>query len=597
MTEHNSYPGKDLYKLSTGKSVTSLISFSTPIDEYRSAFEERTQPFLNYYTFEQSNVQKRTLTRGEFWDLACLGAAYISERGLSKGDRIVHCFSSNSSYDLVFRLAEALVGCVPVTINWQSDDNERIIYKAAITDSKLLLYDKDFAGRIEEIKPDLLSKLFFEVEKIEEYQSNGSWAYPLLTYDDEKIIIFTAGTTGKPKGVSLSHRSYLANRLTYEQYFGVLRTTQLDLLLVNPLHHANSTALADWGMRRSGAIIHLVQCYSTPYWSTLVEAVSKKRDLFVISVVSRHIDFLENLSAQSKLPTEEDKVKEALSQTAILIGSAPVGPTTVKRILKFSNRLPHVRFGSTETCLQVMAIPTTMTEDETMAAFEAGWTHHHNTEEAVGYYIGREHLPFTRVKIVKNIEPESNEYMRPCDIGEPGYLITQGANIMSCYVGDEEATKTVFKEGWYTGLGDICFALKNKDGCVDYYWMARDSELLIRGGANYSNAQIAAELAKVVEEDFQLKPDQFKLAVVGLRIESEHEDDCCVTIELSKEAASVQPQLEASFIQRASQKVSKGARPDHIRFAQVPLSFKGTILYPQLKQEFEQSLLQRKRKQ
>ncbi len=597
MTEHNSYPGKDLYKLSTGKSVTSLISFSTPIDEYRSAFEERTQPFLNYYTFEQSNVQKRTLTRGEFWDLACLGAAYISERGLSKGDRIVHCFSSNSSYDLVFRLAEALVGCVPVTINWQSDDNERIIYKAAITDSKLLLYDKDFAGRIEEIKPDLLSKLFFEVEKIEEYQSNGSWAYPLLTYDDEKIIIFTAGTTGKPKGVSLSHRSYLANRLTYEQYFGVLRTTQLDLLLVNPLHHANSTALADWGMRRSGAIIHLVQCYSTPYWSTLVEAVSKKRDLFVISVVSRHIDFLENLSAQSKLPTEEDKVKEALSQTAILIGSAPVGPTTVKRILKFSNRLPHVRFGSTETCLQVMAIPTTMTEDETMAAFEAGWTHHHNTEEAVGYYIGREHLPFTRVKIVKNIEPESNEYMRPCDIGEPGYLITQGANIMSCYVGDEEATKTVFKEGWYTGLGDICFALKNKDGCVDYYWMARDSELLIRGGANYSNAQIAAELAKVVEEDFQLKPDHFKLAVVGLRIESEHEDDCCVTIELSKEAASVQPQLKASFIQRASQKVSKGARPDHIRFAQVPLSFKGTILYPQLKQEFEQSLLQRKRKQ
>ncbi len=597
MTEHNTYPGKDLYKLSTGKSVTSLISFSTPIDEYRSAFEERTQPFLNYYTFEQSNVQKRTLTRGEFWDLACLGAAYISERGLSKGDRIVHCFSSNSSYDLVFRLAEALVGCVPVTINWQSDDNERIIYKAAITDSKLLLYDKDFAGRIEEIKPDLLSKLFFEVEKIEEYQSNGSWAYPLLTYDDEKIIIFTAGTTSKPKGVSLSHRSYLANRLTYEQYFGVLRTTQLDLLLVNPLHHANSTALADWGMRRSGAIIHLVQCYSTPYWSTLVEAVSKKRDLFVISVVSRHIDFLENLSAQSKLPTEEDKVKEALSQTAILIGSAPVGPTTVKRILKFSNRLPHVRFGSTETCLQVMAIPTTMTEDETMAAFEAGWTHHHNTEEAVGYYISREHLPFTRVKIVKNIEPESNEYMRPCDIGEPGYLITQGANIMSCYVGDEEATKTVFKEGWYTGLGDICFALKNKDGCVDYYWMARDSELLIRGGANYSNAQIAAELAKVVEEDFQLKPDQFKLAVVGLRIESEHEDDCCVTIELSKEAASVQPQLEASFIQRASQKVSKGARPDHIRFAQVPLSFKGTILYPQLKQEFEQSLLQRKRKQ
>ncbi len=296
---------------------------------------------------------------------------------------------------------------------------------------------------------------------------------------------------------------------------------------------------------------------------------------------------MESLSTQSNLPISEAKIKEALSQTDILIGSAPVGPTTVKRILKFSNRLPHVRFGSTETCLQVMATPTTMPPNELMEVFEAGWSHHYKGEETIGYYIGREHFPFTRVRVVKAIAPESNDYFCPCEIGEPGYLITQGANIMSYYVGDAEATKSVFQEGWYTGLRDIAFTLRNKkDGELDYYWMTRDSALLIRGGANYAYDQIAAELSRILVEDFKLKPEQFKLAVVGLRIESEHEDSCCVTIELSREVANIEPQLKANFIETASRKVSKGARPDHIRFAQIPLSFKGEILYPQLKQDF-----------
>ena len=583
------YNGK-LYDLSTGKSITSLTRFSSPIDEYRTVFAERAPLFLNYYTFQGEDIEKRSLTRGEFWDMACSAAAYLSEQGLSKGDRIVHAFSSNSLYDLIFRLAAIMMGCVPVTINWQADDNERIVYKAKLTNAKLMVYDDDFAGRVKNIKPDLSAIRCLEARKIEGYPASRL-SYPPLSYDDERMIIFTSGTTGEPKGASLPHRSYLANRFTFEQYFDMSKSTQLDLLLVNPLHHANSSALSDWGMRRSGTIIHLMQRYTTAYWKILVEVASKKRGILVTSLVSRHIDFLESLSAQSALPVEETKIKEALSHTDILIGSAPVGPTTVKRVLKFSNHLPHVRFGSTETCLQVMATPKAMSQDELMKAFNAGWSHRYKGEEAVGYYIGREHFPFTRVKVVKAIDPENNGYFNPCEIGEPGYLVTQGSNIMSGYIGGAETTEDVIREGWYTGLRDIVFTLRNeKDGQLDYYWMSRDSALLIRGGANYAYDQIAAELSRVLVEDFQLKPDQFKLAVVGLRLESEHEDSCCVTIELSREAANSEPQLKASFIEAASQKVSKGSRPDYIRFAQVPLSFKGAILYPQLKQDFLDSL-------
>jgi len=590
MAEYNT----KLYDLSIGKSVTSLSPYSSPIDEYRAAFADRAHLFLNCYTFQDGDVQKRTLTRGEFWDLACSAAAYLSDQGLSKDDRIVHCFSSNTLHDLIFRLAAVLVGCVPVTVNWQADDNELIVCKTKLPNTKLLVYDSDFASRMEEIKPSLSAIRFLQARNAEGYQSANRLTCPELSYDDEKMVIFTSGTTGKPKGVSLSHRSYLANRLTFEQYFGMSESTQLDLLLVNPLHHTNSSALADWGMRRSETIIHLIQRYTSAYWKILVEVASTRRERLVTSLVSRHIDFLESLSTQSKLPVKEPEIKEALSQTDILIGSAPVGPTTIRRILNFSNHLPHVRFGSTETCLQVMATPATMPPDELVEAFEAGWSHRHKGEEMIGYYIGREHFPFTRVKVVKAIDPESEDYFRPCEIGESGYLITQGANIMSYYVGDAEATKAVFREGWYTGLRDIVFTLRNeKDGQLDYYWMSRDSALLIRGGANYAYDQIAAELSKVLVEDFQLKPEHFKLAIVGLRLKSEHEDSCCVTIELSREVEDIEPQLKTYFIETASRKVSKGTRPDYIRFAPIPLNFKGTVLYPQLKQDFWDSLKHR----
>lgn len=576
-----------LYDLSDGRPVTSLTPFPSPLDEYRAAFADRGSVFLNYYTFVGGSIQKRTLTKGEFWSLAESAAAYLSDRGLGKGNRIILGFSANSLYDLVFRLAAMLMGCVPVTINWQADDNEHIIYKTQLTDARVMVYDEGFAGRVEEIKPSLPSVYFLPAANIEDYRSGDSVAYPELNYDDEKMIIFTSGTTGKPKGVSLPHRSYLATRLTFEYYFNISADTPLDLLLVNPLHHTNSSALADWGMRRSGAVVHLLERYTSAYWKILVEVAQHKRGLLITSLVSRHIDFLDSLLGESRLAVDRAEISKALEQTEILIGSAPVGPTTVNRILSFSQKLPHVRFGSTETCLQVMATPTTLSSDGLMEAFQAGWAHSYQGEEAAGYYIGREHYPFTRVKVVKAIDPGSKDYFRACEDGEPGYLVTQGPNVMSGYVGDAQATAEVFREGWYTGLRDIVFTLKNaRDRELDYYWLSRDSALLIRGGANYAYEQIAAELSEILLEDFQLQPNHFKLAVVGLRLESEHEDSCCVTIELAGEVVGMEARLKADFMGTATGKVSKGARPDRIRFAPIPLNFKGAVLYPQLKQDF-----------
>jgi len=579
-----------MYNLTTGTPVTSLAKFTSPLDEYRAAFDDPSQPFIHYYTFDDKGVSRHSMTRGEFWRKACCAAACLDGHGLSKGDRVVHCFSRSSPDDLAFRLAAALMGCTPVTVNWQADDDERIVYKATRTDAKLLIHDLGFADRVARLGPDLADVPTYEASLIDQLRPLGNVSSPPLTYDDERIIIFTSGTTGLPKAAALSHRSYLTNRLTYESYFGISEDVRLDLLLVNPLHHANSTALSDWALRRKGAVLHLLERYSTPYWKILVNVIREKRDLLITSLVARHFEFLETLASDGKLPAEEDEIRDALAQTDILIGSAPVGPTTVERVLKFAGRVPHVRFGSTETCLQVIAIPNGTPTEEAMRAFRAGWSHRHGGKEATGYYMGREHYPFTRVQVVRSIEPGSAGYLEPCDPGEPGYFVTQGGNLMTGYVSDPEATEAVFREGWYTGLRDIVFALEGADGNLNYYWMSRDSELLIRGGANYSYAQIHTELSRFVAERFGLGPEACQLAVVGLRLESEHDDSCCVTIELSENAGAAGEDLQANFLEAARASVSKAARPDRVRFAKIPRSFKEVVLYPQLRQEFLDSL-------
>lgn len=115
----------------------------------------------------------------------------------------------------------------------------------------------------------------------------------------------------------------------------------------------------------------------------------------------------------------------------------------------------------------------------------------------------------------------------------PGYLVTRGRNLMKGYVNDDARTAAVFKDGWYLGLEDICFALTDPaDGSRNFYWMSRDSALIIRGGSNYSCEQINEELRTWTVARYGLHPDEFILASAGIKIGSEHEDACCVTIEL-----------------------------------------------------------------
>jgi len=556
------------------------------LSDYAPAFSNPGELFVTHHFIRSDkSVGRREVTRGELWSLALKAARVLRDRGAGPGACFAHYFSGNRVEDLAFRLGATIVGAAPVTVNWQADTPERVAYKIELTESRLLVFDRGVpAEALEDLArraPDLSVFAIEDLASQPELPETDVCAD--VDGDATRIIIFTSGTTGRPKGVRLSYRNYAANRATFESFLRVAEGDAFAPLIVNPLHHTNSTAFTDWAMRRPRTHLHLVERYSTQYWRIVAQVAAAAEGRIVAPAVSRHFDYLEDLIAQDGLPLPQAELEEAMRKVEFLLGSAPVGPTTVRRLKARSGRLPLVRFGSTETCLQVMGTPLALPEEETLRAFERGWAHTHRGEPACGYYVGRPHPPHTEVRIVRSADPEADDYFADCDEGEPGRIITRGENVMPGYVRDDEATRKVLHPGgWYTGLGDVGFRLGE-----DCYWMSREASLMIRGGANYACAQVAAELKAFAAGRYGLGEDAFDVAVVGLRIESEHEDSCCVTIELrSDDGQRKEAEMEESFLAEARASVTKGARPDRVRFAPVPRNFKGAVEVPRLKEEY-----------
>lgn len=571
-----------------------MNAFSKALLPYARGFIGKDDPFLDYVFLPREGDPVRvSWKRGEFWKLARKAAFVLKSRGLRKGERFLCGFGENRFEDLAFRLASVMTGTVPVTVNWQADSADQAAYKILVTGCSLVLHDASFdAGLRRELEERFPGIPRYGVERLENETVLPEEDFCAdLSEEDERIVIFTSGTTGNPKGVRLSYGNYANNS-------GALGGALLGLgegmpalaFLVNPLHHTNSSAVTDCFFRHGKGRVTLLSRYGTAYWRVLAESAEmtpRETPIFAF-VVARHFDFLEQLHAKNALPVGEERLKTAMNRVNFTVGSAPVGPTTVERLVKWSGRVPMVRFGSTESTFQVSGIPAGMTQQERVRAFERGWAH----VPQAGYFIGHPHPPFTELEVVKGIDPGGPGFMVRCGEGEAGYLVSRGGHIMKGTVQDSSGSRALVHDGWYLGFRDIGFFLENVAcGQRDFYWVERDSALLIRGGANTACEAVGSVLGNFLQERYGIPAGDFDLAVVGLRLESEHEDACCVTLELkSALARSLREELRNSFIREARVAVARSARPDLLRFGPVPRTFKGTIQVGMLKKAWMEEL-------
>lgn len=642
-----------------GPPAGAQLVHSAPADAtqaYREAFAAprcRKRPFIAYWRLEtaddiQLDGEVNWISREAFL-VAALRAIPRIREVLGKtslyGVRIAHYMSANRIEDAVLRLSAALSGYSLVTINWDADSIERIKYKVIKTKCAAVVYDegvpKERVDRllrevsVHSVQAVPTSRLVHHEDFLEPGTANLDVEFAVLNSSSEnfakeperqapcptaeRMIVFTSGTTSDPKGVRLSYGNLEISCRSILDAIGATDETAVDLVVVNPFHHVNSSVMVELCLRYPNVRIHLIDRYRTTFWKVLLVAArrsaaeAKMRHAaknsegnsnddgweegfrVVVPLVSRHIDFLQSLSSKKQFRDEHflDSLKDALKPKGVILflGSAPVGPSTVNALNKLLGKLPKVRFGSTETALQVAAIPFVMSDGEELKALEKGWSHKVAGVPKPGYYIGRPHRCLTEMRVVRSVKPKDKGYMIDCEEGEPGFLVCRGGNTMLGYANAD--SYPFCNEGWYLGFGDIGFFLiGERDGEKDYYWVSREGDILIKGGANYSCEQIANELLPFLCDTYKLPKESVSLVAIGIKWRSEHDDDVCITVELPEEFLEKKTAIESDFVQIAasSSSIFKGSKPDFVRVASIPKTFKGAVNTDELKKGFMQFL-------
>ncbi len=191
-------------------------------------------------TFEELNERTNRLANG------------LLKSGLNKGDKVA-VLSNNSIEFMEIYVAAAKGGFIIVPLNFRLHPHD-IAYIIKNSNSKLLLVDSRFQEATEKIweRAEELGFNYVDRALIADKQTEG-WklyenyiemsddSYPSinLTPEDTWVILYTSGTTGRPKGVIRSHRSYTAFFLVNEAEFSF--TPQDYGMILMPLSHVNST--------------------------------------------------------------------------------------------------------------------------------------------------------------------------------------------------------------------------------------------------------------------------------------------------------------------------------------------------------------------
>ncbi len=416
-------------------------------------------PDREFLLFEAEPGRVTTLTYGQMLDRAGRAAARLRGLGVGRGDRVhVHLGNCVEFYDVWFGCL--LIGAAIVPTN-----------PLATADELAYLID-DASARISITTPDLRDPVVAarahvagEVVHADALAVDGVTPVLPTTYGptDPAAVLYTSGTTSRPKGVVVTHANYL---FVGEVVAAQLRMRPEDRWLVSlPLFHANAQYYCTMSALVSGASIALAPRFSVQAWSR--QAVTMKATL-----ASMFAAPLRMLLASPVLPTD------AQCRLRLTIFGQSIEPDQIR---DFENR-----FGT--TLIQLYGMTETIAPP-TFNPVIAGCR---------PSTIGRP-LPHARLRIV------DDEY-RDVPVGEAGQLLVHGVpgeTIMAGYLNQPEATAVAMPDGWLR-TGDV--VRLDDDGFLTF--VDRTKDMIKRSGENVA--------ASEVEHALNCHPAVFESAVVGV---------------------------------------------------------------------------------
>jgi fatty-acyl-CoA synthase len=395
-------------------------------------------------------------TYEEIWEQVDRAARGLLARGVRKGDR-VGIWSPNRYEWYVTQFATARTGAILVTINpaYKTAELEYALQKAGV---KVLLHsagfrETDYRAMLDEVRercPELREAICFE-EGWDELLAEGGTVSPdelaareaTLEPGEPINVQYTSGTTGFPKGATLSHRNILNNAQFVAH---TLRYDERDRVCIPvPFYHCFGMVMGNLACVTQGA------CAVVPGESfaplPVLEAVEEERCTSLYGVPTMFIAALEE-------PRFAEFDLSSL-RTGIMAG-APCPVETMKQV-RSSMHMEEVTIacGMTETS----PVSTQTAVDDPV-------------EKRVTT-VGRTH-PHVELKIVDPLTGET------VPRGVPGEQCTRGYSVMLGYWGDEEATRNAIDADGWMHTGDL--AVMDDDGYLSI--VGRIKDMVIRGGEN-----------------------------------------------------------------------------------------------------------------
>ena len=315
-----------------------------------------------------------------------------------------------------------------------------------------------------------------------------------VSKDDPAIILYTSGTTGKPKGAILTHGNIVANAKMGVAWVPGLGENRERMLAALPMFHAyGMTLIAALGVTIGGELV----LTPAPKMDLIMDIMKKHTPTWIPGVPTLYSKIIataheKNISIHG--------VRNALSGAAVL-------PTeTVKEWEELTGGLLVEGYGLSETSPVIVGNPM-------------------NSNRRPGY-IG---LPFPDTDI-RIGNPDNLDETQPD--GTPGEVLVRGPQVFAGYLNKPEATAESFHGDWFR-TGDM--GIMEEDGFIRL--VSRIKEIIITGGFNVYPAE--------VEETMLAHPDVTDVAVVGRPRDDGSED--VVACVILRDGAALDPEGMKEF--------------------------------------------------
>jgi len=386
----------------------------------------------------------------------CLAQGLQQELGIRKGDKVAFLMPNRPEY-VFCEYAVAKTGAirVPLAVLLGNSDHTYMMNHAECT---TLVYHEKMTSRVAEMIPALETVTQFvcicdDTSSVPEGHHHLQTLIQNHTPNPQRVdldpedlvgIYFTGGTTGKPKGVMLSHRAWVYTVLMEMLEFGF--GWEEVFAYLTPLTHAGGCLLLPVLLRKGRAVIF--DHFEPSGFLEKVEAEGITSTFMVPTMIYALLDSpdLQKLSL--------DSLKN------IIYGAAPIAPERLKQAVNRFGPILTQLFGQTEApmCFSVMSRSDHLIADP-------------EREREVFSSAGR---PTFHAKI-RLLDDQGN----PTPAGEPGEIVVKCANVMQGYLKNPEATEQTLKDGWlYTG--DI--ARQDHEGFL--YIVDRKKDMVVSGGFN-----------------------------------------------------------------------------------------------------------------